>query len=79
MEKIPAPVPEVVAWVGLDWSDQHHEIRLQAVGSPRIESFKVEQKLEAFARLGRRFARALPPRERSPWLWSSRAGRWSMR
>ena len=43
----PTAVPEVVAWVGLDWSDQHHEIRLQAVGSPQIESFTVEQKPEA--------------------------------
>lgn len=43
----PVPVPEVVAWVGLDWADQRHEIRLQAVGSPQIESFTVEQKPEA--------------------------------
>lgn len=41
------PVPKVVAWVGLDWADQRHEIRLQAVGSPQIESFTVEQKPEA--------------------------------
>ena len=39
--------PEVVAWVGLDWADQSHEIRLQAVDSPRVESFTVEQKPEA--------------------------------
>lgn len=39
--------PEVVAWAGLDWADQSHEIRLQAVDSPRIESFTVEQKPEA--------------------------------
>ena len=38
---------EVVAWVGLDWADQRHEIRLQAVGSERIESGTVEQKPEA--------------------------------
>ena len=38
---------EVVAWVGLDWADQQHEIRLQAVGSERIESGTVEQKPEA--------------------------------
>jgi transposase len=43
----PTAVPGVVAWVGLDWSDQHHEIRLQAVGSSQIESFTVEQKPEA--------------------------------
>lgn len=39
--------PEVVAWVGLDWADQRHEIRLQAADSPRIEAFTVEQKPEA--------------------------------
>jgi transposase len=39
--------PEVVAWVGLDWADQGHEIRLQAAGSTRLESFRVEQKPEA--------------------------------
>ncbi len=39
--------PEVVAWVGLDWADQRHEIRLQAVDSPRAESLRVEQKPEA--------------------------------
>jgi len=40
-------VPEVVAWVGLDWADQSHEIRLQAADSARVESFTVEQKPEA--------------------------------
>ena len=39
--------PEVVAWVGLDWADQRHEIRLRAAGSTRVESFTVEQKPEA--------------------------------
>ncbi len=43
----PTAIPDVVAWVGLDWADQRHEIRLQAVGSPQIESFTVEQKPEA--------------------------------
>lgn len=38
---------EVVAWVGLDWADQRHAIRLQASDSPRAESFTVEQKPEA--------------------------------
>jgi transposase len=42
-----AGVPEVVAWIGLDWADQRHEIRLAAAGSARIESFTVEQKPEA--------------------------------
>jgi transposase len=38
---------EVVAWIGLDWADQAHEIRLQAVGSTRVESCTVQQKPEA--------------------------------
>ena len=37
----------VVAWAGLDWADQRHEVRLQAVGSEQIESCTVEQKPEA--------------------------------
>lgn len=43
----PASNPEVVAWIGLDWADQRHEIRLQACDSARAESFAVEQKPEA--------------------------------
>lgn len=43
----PAAVPEVVAWLGLDWADQRHEIRLQATASQITESFTVEQKPEA--------------------------------
>lgn len=43
----PAPVPEIVAWIGLDWADQRHEIHLQAIGSPEVQSFTVEQKPEA--------------------------------
>lgn len=43
----PALNSEVVAWIGLDWADQRHEIRLQAAGSPRAESFTVEQTPEA--------------------------------
>ncbi len=38
---------EVVAWIGLDWADRRHEIRLQAVGSEQVESYTVEQKPEA--------------------------------
>jgi transposase len=40
----PAPQPEVVAWIGLDWADQQHEVRLAAAGATRAESFQVEQK-----------------------------------
>jgi len=43
----PVANSQVVAWVGLDWADQRHEVRLQAVGSSQIESCTVEQKPEA--------------------------------
>jgi transposase len=43
----PTSHPQVVAWVGLDWADQGHALRLQAAGSTRVESFTVEQKPEA--------------------------------
>jgi len=43
----PVEKAEVVAWAGLDWADQRHEVRLQAVGSEQIESYTVEQKPEA--------------------------------
>jgi transposase len=37
----------IVAWVGLDWADQRHEVCLQAVGSESLEACTVEQKPEA--------------------------------
>jgi len=43
----PTSSSQIVAWVGLDWADQRHEVRLQAVGSEKIESCTVEQKPEA--------------------------------
>ena len=42
-----ANVAHVVAWVGLDWADQQHYGRLQAVGSSVIESFVLPQRPEA--------------------------------
>lgn len=39
---------EIVAWVGLDWADQRHEVRLQAVGSERVQAFVLPQRPEAF-------------------------------
>jgi len=38
---------EIVAWVGLDWADEQHEVRLQAVGSERVEAFVLPQRPEA--------------------------------
>jgi transposase len=40
----PTCVPEVVAWIGLDWADQRHAIRLAVAGSATVESLSVDQK-----------------------------------
>ena len=49
----------IVAWIGLDWADQKHDICLQATGSREVERWVVEQKAEALhtwvAELRRRF------------------------
>ncbi len=42
----PEPFP-VVAWIGLDWADQEHHLRLQAVDSPQVEARVVPQRPEA--------------------------------
>jgi transposase len=47
METPTSNIPEVVAWIGLDWAYQAHETRLQAAGSTRVEWFTVERKPEA--------------------------------
>ena len=44
---MPSPIPDVVAWVGLDWADKEHHGRLQAVGSSPVESFVLPQRPEA--------------------------------
>lgn len=44
---ISAANPDVAAWIGLDWADRGHEIRLQPAGSDTSESLSVEQKPEA--------------------------------
>jgi transposase len=45
---MPSPIPDVAAWVGLDWADQEHQGRLQAVdGSSPVESFVLAQRPEA--------------------------------
>ncbi|MFZ0961009.1 MAG: IS110 family transposase [Terriglobia bacterium] len=49
----------IVAWIGLDWADQKHDVCLQATGSTEVEHLVVEQKPEALqawvAELRRRF------------------------
>jgi len=44
---MPSPIPDLVAWVGLDWADQEHQGRLQAMGSSQAESFVLPQRPEA--------------------------------
>ena len=41
---MPSPVPEAVAWVGLDWADKEHQGRLQVAGSSQVESFVLPQR-----------------------------------
>ena len=31
----------IVAWIGIDWADQEHHVRLQAVGSEQVEAVVV--------------------------------------
>lgn len=42
-----ASAGSIVTWIGIDWADQRHEVRLQAADSPDIESFQIEHKPEA--------------------------------
>jgi transposase len=44
MEPVSFPI---VAWIGLDWADQEHHLRLQAVDSSRVEARVVPQRPEA--------------------------------
>ena len=34
---------EIAAWVGLDWAEDQHEIRLRAAGSREVERYQVRQ------------------------------------
>jgi transposase len=47
MKNMPSSIPDVVAWVGLDWADQQHHGKLQAAGSSQVESFVLPQRPEA--------------------------------
>ena len=44
---MPSAIPNVAAWVGLDWADQEHQGRLQAVDSSQVEPFVLPQRPEA--------------------------------
>jgi len=50
---------EIVAWVGLDWADQQHEICLQKVGEESVQCLTLKHQPEALHRwvqeLRRRF------------------------
>ena len=41
------PASPIAGWIGIDWADQRHEVRLQASDSLKIESFQIEHKPEA--------------------------------
>ena len=43
---------QFAAYVGLDWGDQRHSVHLQVSGQPKAESFELEQKPEAWPRMG---------------------------
>jgi transposase len=47
MNSHPPEEVEIAAWIGLDWADPQHEIRLLAVGTDQIESQVVAQQPEA--------------------------------
>ena len=59
MDHAASLTPPIVAWIGLDWADQKHDVCLQATGSAEVEHTVVEQKPEALhawvAELRRRF------------------------
>jgi transposase len=40
---------QIVAMAGLDWADKEHVIRLQKVGSPEVESFRIKQTPESLS------------------------------
>ena len=59
MENAPSLVPNIVAWVGLDWADQAHAVCLQAANSSLLERSELPHTAEALqlwvAELRRRF------------------------
>src|SRR5215470_7756645 len=65
-------VGEIAAFVGIDWADKQHEVRMQAAGSGKRESLTLKQEPEALANWvqglrerfgGRRIAVALEQRK----------------
>ena len=74
VRRVKMAVPEGVAWIGLDWAHERHEIRLPAVGggAERIAHRGAEG--GSAARLGGRTARVFP-KGGSLWGWSNRVGR----
>ena len=59
MDHAASLTPSIVAWIGLDWADQKHDVCLQATDSADLEHTVVEQKPAALhawvAELHRRF------------------------
>jgi transposase len=52
--------PSIVAWIGLDWADQEHQVCLQAVGSARVEHQVVAQRPEALQEWARQLRARFP-------------------
>jgi transposase len=50
---------DLAAAIGIDWADQHHDVSLQEIGSPKVEYSRIEHTPEALtewlARLRQRF------------------------
>jgi transposase len=42
-------LPPLAAWIGIDWSDQHHDIALRVPGEDRIEADRIKATPEALA------------------------------
>jgi len=68
----------IVAWIGLDWADQKHDICLQARGSAAIKHLVVEHQPEA---LHSWVADCVTSSRRapSPSPWNNRGARCFMR
>lgn len=67
MEPKPEPKPKlepespgIVAWIGLDWADQEHDVCLQAVGSSEVQHQVVPQRPEALQEWGQQLRARFP-------------------
>ena len=77
MDNSASASPPIVAWVGLDWADQKHDVCLQAGGSAHLEHTVVEHKPEAL-QSGSPSCVADSRKAPSPSPWNNRGARCSM-